>query len=179
MILDLEEVRIIYDKERTRQIFEKYFKYEQQRELKKLPVWLGALVCCALIASGLALKIRILWIIGCVSIGISVLYLLVFLIRFQLVRDRSLKELDQRNKSMDMAYTFYFDSNTIKYVSENHNSETKWTAIRSYSINGDDVYLYLANNELFDIISKQLLGPEKYDKFVQIIRSQLQAPQSF
>lgn len=169
----MEVIDITYEEDRTQDVYSRYFKFERARELKKLPLLLIAVVCSSMFVLGLVLNINLLWIIGLIGAAITALYLLIFLIRFQLAINKYMQELEKKAQTMDKEFQFSFDSNGIKYTSENFNSEIKWPMIKSYVFNDNDIYLFLANKALLDIISEEILGKEKFEKLKGVLKEQV------
>lgn len=172
----MEVIDVIFEEDRSKEAFAKYFKYERQRGLKQVPILLIAIVCSSMIILGLLFKIDILWILGLVSAAVAAVYLLIYFLRFQIVINKYFNEFDKKAKTADKEFQFSFDSECIKYNSKNLNSEIKWPMIKSYFINGEDIYLYLANRELLDIISEEILGSEKFAKFKALLNEKVTMP---
>ncbi|MGV3612779.1 MAG: YcxB family protein [Fluviicola sp.] len=80
-----------------------------------------------------------------------------------------MKELEKKAESDEKDFQFGFNSESIVYKSENVHSEIKWSMIKGYAINGEDIYLYIENRKLLDIISKQILGEKMFDHFKSIL----------
>lgn len=70
---------------------------------------------------------------------------------------------------MDEEILFSFDNQGIYYKSENMKSEIKWPMIKRYALDGQNIYLYLSNNELFDVISEDIIGESAFGNFKTLL----------
>ena len=77
----------------------------------------------------------------------------------------------ENSPESEHAFVFSFDEEGINRKSPNSSSIVKWELIKGYIENKENLYLFYDNKELHDIISKGILGEEKYKKF-KIILSQ-------
>lgn len=172
----MEVIDIIFEEDRSKEVYNRYFKFERQRELKKVPIWLIIGICSTMVIVGILFKVDILWILGLISIAFTAVYLLLFLLRFQIVINKFWKEFEKKTKTTDKEFQFSFNSDVIKYNSENLNTEIKWPMIKSYIVNDKDIYLYIENRELFDIISEDILGQDKFAIFKTILEKKVKNP---
>lgn len=162
-------IDILFDPHRSKELYTKYFRFERKRAFEKVPIKLLYGIWGVLVITGISFRIDALWIIGLISAALTSAFLLYYVIRFQIAFNTFLKELEKKAKSGDVNFQFGFDSENMVYKSENVYSEIKWNRIKEYAINGEDIYLYLENRELLDIISKRILGETMFDRFKSIL----------
>ena len=62
---------------------------------------------------------------------------------------------------------------SLRYVSENSNTEIKWGMIKNYMENGTDLYLFRENRVLLDIISVDIIGKKRFEKFKEILNEKV------
>ena len=165
----METVDVIFEENRTKELYNRYFKFERRREFKKVPSGILYGICTLLILIGVLVSMDILWILGVISASLLSIFLLYFFIRFQIAFNKFSSELEKKAKTLDKDFQFAFDSESISYKSENMNSELKWTMIKNYDLNGEDLYLYLENRELLDIISEKIIGSDRFRRFKEIL----------
>ncbi|WP_294671280.1 YcxB family protein [uncultured Fluviicola sp.] len=162
-------IDIQFDPHRSKELYTKYFRFERKKAFEKVPIKLLYGIWGVLVITGISLRIDALWIIGLISAALTTAFLLYYVIRFQIAFTAFLKELEKKAKSDEVNFQFGFDSESVVYKSENVYSEIKWNRIKEYAINGEDIYLYLENRELLDIISKRILGETMFDRFKTIL----------
>lgn len=165
----MNTIDITFEIDRSKELYKKYFKFERKKEFKKAPVKLLYGLWVVLIIIGVSIQIDALWIIGLISATLTTVFLLFFLIKYQIAFNKFMKELEKKAQSDDNHFQFGFNSETIVYKSENINSEIKWTAIKGYVINDEDIYLYLENRQLLDIISKRIIKEKMFDHFKDML----------
>jgi hypothetical protein len=165
----LNTIDVIFEIDRSKELYKKYFKFERKKEFRKTPIKLLYGLWVVLIIIGLSIQIEALWIIGLICAALTTLFLLYFFIKFQVAFSKFMKELEKKAESDDNHFQFGFNSESIVYKSENINSEIKWTAIKGYVINDEDIYLYIENRQLLDIISKRIIKEKMFDDFKDIL----------
>lgn len=165
----METTDITFEPEKTKERYKRYFQFERRSAFKKTPSLFIVGLSVSLIIIGVFTATDFLWILGTLSISLLGILLLYFLIRFKIAFRQYEKTFEKRASSYDQNFQFSFDYEMIIYQSENTNSEIKWALIKSYRINGKDLYLYLEHQELLDIISEEILGHEKFEKFKAIL----------
>ncbi len=166
----METIELTVDLALTRMLFERYFKFELRRELKKVPIYFLLGMSTVLILLGLFSQIELLWILGIIFALLVSLFLLFYLIRFKIASTKILKYVLKKASAGDKHFVFSFDSVSINYKSDNKQTDINWELIKKYFINEKDVYLYLENQELLDIISESIIGEEKFNKFIEILK---------
>lgn len=169
----MDTIAITFEIDQSKKRYEKYFKFERNREFKKVSITLLFGLYSLLILIGLVTKVEILWIIGVICSILTAGFLFYFFIRFQIAFYKFSKELEKKALSNDKNFQFSFNSESIRYKSENINSEIKLTIIKDFVINDNDIYLYLENRELLDIISESILGREMFEKFKSLLSEKL------
>jgi hypothetical protein len=170
----LNTIDITFETDRSKELYQKYFKFERKREFGKVPIKLLYGLCLVLIITGVFIKVDALWIIGLISAALTTVFLLYFLIKFQIAFNKFMKGLERKAQSDDKDFQFGFNSESIVYKSESMHSEIKWTTIKGYVINGEDIYLYLENRELLDIISKSIIKEKMFDDFKYMLLEKCQ-----
>lgn len=165
----LTTIDIQFEPDRSKALYKKYFKFERKREFRKVPIKLLYGLWAVLIIIGVYLQIDALWIIGFICAALTTVFLLYFFIKFQLVFNKFMKELEKRAASDDKDFQFGFNSESILYKSKNISSDIKWDTIKGYAINDNDIYLYIENRELLDIISKRILGEQMFENFKDLV----------
>jgi hypothetical protein len=131
-----------------------------------------------MIVIGVSTAVDILWIIGLISSILTIGFLFYFFIKFQIAFNNFSSELEKKVLSNEMNFQFSFNTESITYKSENMNSEIKWTMIKGYVINDQDIYLYMENRELLDIISARILGKEMFEKFKLLLSEKIKQTSS-
>lgn len=161
----MESLEITYNPEESKKIFRKYFQFKQKQELKKLPIVLIFGLCILLILAGILFKVNFFWILGLIIFGCASVFFGTFIIRYRLVMIRFFKELDKQIPESDYLFVFSFDTKEISKKSQNVHNTVKWELINSFEEHENDLYLYLENGELVDIISQSVLGNDLFEKF--------------
>ena len=166
----MESIKVEVEIERTRKIFNKYFSFQRNKELKKFPVIPISAVFIAFIVIGTLANIQFLSILGLISLGLEVLIIIYYLVRFRIYRLRYMSSLEKRIELYpENSFTFAFDESKIYTESENISLAIKWNLIEKYCENEGDLYLYLKNNELYDIISVSIIGKDAFERFKYIL----------
>lgn len=171
----METAEVIFDLKRTKAIYARYFNFERSRELKKVHPRILFVVSGLLIFLGLFLEVDILWIIGSIAAVLTGVFLLFFVLRFEIAYKKYIKELERLNESSEKDFQFSFDMESLRYVSENSNTEIKWGMTKNYMENGTDLYLFGENRVLLDIISVGIIGKERFEKFKEILNEKVNA----
>jgi hypothetical protein len=161
----LNTVDIQFEFDRSKALYKKYFKFERKKAFGKVPIKLLYGIWAVLLIIGISARVDALWIIGLICIASTTLFLLYFFLKFQLAFNKFIKELEKKSKSEDLNFRFGFNSESIIYQSETLYSEIKWPAIKGYVLNDEDIYLYLENRKLLDIISKRILEERMFEDF--------------
>lgn len=176
----METINITFEIDRSKDLYQKYFKFERNKEFKKVPIKLLFGLYFTMIVIGVFTKVDILWIIGLISSILTIGFLFYFFIKFQIAFNNFSSELEKKvlTNANDMNFQFSFNSESIAYKSENINSEIKWTMIKGYVINDQDIYLYMENRELLDIISESILGKEMFEKFKLLLSEKIKQTSS-
>lgn len=165
----MESINIIFDIERSSKVYKKYFAFEFKRTIKRFPIFWITAVSAGFIIFGIV-SIIDMWItLGLIILLGFVVYILYCFIRFKISENNCLKQLEQLDISSERDFVFSFDENEIKYESKNTNSKITWELIKYYTENQNDLYLFLENHQLYDIISKSTMRKEKYEKFKKIL----------
>lgn len=164
---------ITFNIDQSKKLYKKYFQFERNREFKKVSVKLLFGCYFVLIVVGVVATVDVLWIMGFISCVLTTIFLLYYFLRFQIECNKFSKELEKKALSKDKNFQFSFNSESIFYSSETINSEIKWTGIKDFAINDTDIYLYLENRELLDIISEDILGREMFEKFKSLVSKKL------
>ncbi|WP_343635651.1 YcxB family protein [Fluviicola sp.] len=165
----LNTIDITFEIDRSKELYKKYFKFERKREFKKAPVKFLYGLWAVLIIIAISLQIDALWIIGFICAVLTTVFFLYFFIKFQMAFNKFIKELEKKAGSDDKDFQFGFNSESIIYKSRNISSEIKWDMINGYIINDDDIYLYIENRELLDIISKRILEEQIFENFKSML----------
>lgn len=166
---NLETIDLIFEVEKTRELYKRYFKFQRKKEFKKIPSVTLLSISALLALIGYFVKIDLLWIIGLISASLVSIFLFYYFIRFQIAYTNYSVKLKNSYKYLDKNFQFLFDSENIVYKSKNMTSEIKWNLITDYDVNGKDLYLFMENRELFDIISEQIIGKYQFDIFKEIL----------
>lgn len=171
----METINITFEIDRTKDLYQKYVKFERKKEFKKVPLKLLIGLFFTLIVIGVFTEVDILWILGLISSILTIGFIFYFFIKFQIAFNKFSSQLEKKvlTNANDLNFQFSFNSEMIAYKSENINSEIKWTMIKGYAINNQDIYLYLANRELLDIISESVLGKERFEKFKLLLSKKI------
>lgn len=165
----METTQVKFELNKSKDIFRKYFKSERKREIQKIPFKVLSGLAISLVLTGLFTSISPFWIFGLGLILALGLFLLYFIFRFEMASRNFLKTLEIKAESSEKDFQFSFNSDLIQYKSQNTNSEFKWSALKDYELNGGDIYLFLENRELFDIISESIIGKEKFKMFEKLL----------
>jgi hypothetical protein len=169
----VETINITFEIDRTKDLYQKYVKFERKKEFKKVPLKLLIGLFFTMVVIGVFTEVDILWILGLISSILTIGFIFYFFIKFQIAFNKFSSQLEKKVLTNDTNFQFSFNSEMIAYKSENINSEIKWTMIKGYVINDQDIYLYLANRELLDIISESLLGKEMFEKFKLLLTEKI------
>lgn len=169
----METINITFEIDRTKDLYQKYVKFERKKEFKKVPLKLLIGLFFTMVVIGVFTEVDILWILGLISSILTIGFIFYFFIKFQIAFNKFSSQLEKKVLTNDTNFQFSFNSEMIAYKSENINSEIKWTMIKGYVINDQDIYLYLANRELLDIISESLLGKEMFEKFKLLLTEKI------
>ena len=165
----MESIYITYNPDISREIYKEYFLYERAREYRKIPSKIILGLSFLMIALGLIFNLPFLWFLGAGVTAFTAMFLFIYFIRFQIVMNNFFKAMDERDKSSNLNFELSFDSEKIIYKAELGSTEMNWELIKSYEINGSEVYLFHANRNLIDIFSNRILGHEKFALFLEIL----------
>lgn len=169
----MESTSVVFDLDKTKVTFKRYFEFERKREIKKIPLKLLLVLILVLLSLGLYFGNEILFLFSISIVSILGLFLLYFILHFEIVCRKFIKNLEKQAESLEMNFEFSFDSESMRYKSKDANSEIKWSIIKDYQRNGEDLYLFLENRELFEIISEEILGSDKFVMFEKILISEI------
>jgi hypothetical protein len=167
-------VELTYDPDRARMLYSKYFAFERRNEIRKVPLLSILIVGLVVISIGLITSIDIWFFLGLLMIGITALYLLYYLLKFQFASRKNKKAIEKSMLPTERKFRFSFDENGMEYETENTTQRVKWALIKYYRENQGDLYLYLENHSLFDIISESILGKLVFDQYMDMLREKAQ-----
>lgn len=166
----METVTVDFDADRALKAYRKYFDYNRQEQVKRIPlVWLMG-VGAVFLVIGLFTQVSLWLSIGAVVLGgaglsaagIWMLYTLKF---------RSFSKHFRKDASIsELSFEFGFDEDGMSTKAEQVYSRVKWEIIAYYIEDDGDIYLILRNGRLHDVISEAVLGKEKYEKFRGILK---------
>jgi hypothetical protein len=169
----MTSIDITFNPERSKKLFKNYFAYERKREFKKVPIVLLYSVCFLLIGIDWFADLHLLWKIGFGALILITSYILFYLLKFQLALNRINKEIELAAKSSPIQFQFSFDSEGVTYASEHEYSQMKWELIKTFAVNGEDIYLFTENHKLLEIISPSIIGQEHFDHFKELLSSKV------
>lgn len=90
-----------------------------------------------------------------------------YFLRYNIQCRKYLSALEQHMKNAEPGFIFGFNASGMTWHSELWNSEVKWELIRSYEENGTELYLFMSNRKLCEIISSEILGRVYYEELKQ------------
>lgn len=96
-------------------------------------------------------------------------FLLYYLLRFYAATNKFIKNLEKHNITSENLFRFGFNEEAFVRETENTKIEIKWKMVRNYEVNNGDIYLYLHEGELYDIISTSIIGQENFEKFRNLL----------
>lgn len=169
----METTEITFDLDLSWKLFQKYFSFERKRELSRIPSRWIFIVCLGLVFIGIYFSSGILIYFGLGMILLLATVIFIYRIRFHFFAVNYYKELVMKSTSPERNFKFSFDENEIIYESENAMQKLKWNVIKDYRENIGDIYLYIEQRQLFDIISESIIGHEKYEKFKAILAGKI------
>lgn len=167
----MKSISINFDSQITEGIYKRYFKFERKRFFKNVPVTELYLSFGIFTVLGVLFDVFLILILGAISLSLFSIYIGFHYLQFALFVKRGKKYLNEMSGIMDNHYEFSFNDEMMIYKSENTSSETKWAMVDRYDINEGDVYLFLKEGRLFDIISGQIIGQDNYQAFLGILAS--------
>lgn len=171
----MESTEVVFDLERSKKIYKKYFTYEMKRGFKSFPylMYYGTgLVLCVI---GGYFNIDFWGFLGLGMICLISLFLLFHFLKNKILFSIFLNTLEKKMIESEREFLYSFDENGLKHESKNFNQTINWEMIGCFRENDGDIYLYFTNEELHNIISVSILGQEKYEKFKQILEGKVKA----
>lgn len=162
----MKPIEITANSERTKRLYKQYFRFERKRELQKFPFTVALAPCLLFICIGLLASIDFLLVLGYISFGIVSLFILFHLAKFEIYYYRLMKFVEERSSHN---FIFSFNEDEIIYESEEGATQLKWTAIKGYTKNNTEIYIYRDQKQLIDIISKQIIKEETFNLFKDIL----------
>ena len=106
--------------------------------------------------------------LGLIVSGFSILYLGVYLLRFKLTFSRFRNDIIRSKADIPDSFSFSYDDKRMVRKSKAQTSETLWEALSHIEMNGNDMYLYLKSGSLHDIISSRILGDVEFQAFKEV-----------
>lgn len=164
--MPLYSKKVTFELEQSKEIYQKYFTFEKQKALNKYPIPLILLLFGMMSTLGVIIHSDLLSLIGLIALCLIVFYYLYYLVSYQ---NRIRQFYDELGKKVPEPFTFWFDEKHIGYDASDAKSQINWSKIKQYDLNDGDLYIYLDDSELFDIISIQILEKELFDKFHHIL----------
>lgn len=134
-----------------------------------MPSKIVSLVSLILIAAGYFWEITLLIILGAGMLLLLAVFLLYYLLRFYAATNKFIKNLEKHNITSENLFRFGFNEEAFVRETENTKIEIKWKMVRNYEVNNGDIYLYLHEGELYDIISTSIIGQENFEKFRNLL----------
>ncbi len=151
-------------------LFRKYYNYERKKVLTRFPYLLLFLLSTLIFLIGLILEIKISFYFGIIMSSIIVLFLLYVFISYRFYYLKFERDYKKSFILSEKQFTFSFNDKEISYTSANSNRQIKWNLIKSFEENDGDLYLYLEDKSLLDIISKSIMGKDAYKDFKEIVQ---------
>jgi hypothetical protein len=169
----LKTVEVLFDLNYSLKEFKKYYNYRRRHEFKKFPSLLILGVSLLFIILGLALKSYFFIQLGIIILLLISVFLLYYIIRFQIAFNKFCKKLIIKAKELNLDCKFSFDSDEIIYEYKDWSTKIKWTLIKSYQENQNDLYLFYSHHQFCNIISESKLGKENYQEFKTILLNKI------
>ena len=170
----MESIDLVFDANRTRALYDKFVKYQRKRYFRKIPIGYLLIFFTGMILIGVMTRIDFIWILAVISISLISIFLLFFVIRFQIWITKFKKQTEENAQIVDKNFQFAFNTEKMVYTSENIVLEIKWNKIKNYDLNDGDLYLFLENQQLQDIISEKIIGREKFESFSEIVKEKIE-----
>jgi hypothetical protein len=179
-IIPLETADISFDRENSVNIYKRYFTFERRKGLEKIRMHLLMILILVIVMIGIGLVIDqdILIYIGSIMAGFTILYLLVYLIRFKIYEKRTLDVISKDVLASEKKGEFSFDEEKIILKTPNLHTEIKWDLIAAYEVNEGDLYLYYHTGDLYNIISDSIIGKDKMEIFRTVISKKVGEPEN-
>jgi hypothetical protein len=152
--------------ELSMELWERYFKFEWKRKLKKEPL---IRICSALTLLFFISYFFTLHPILLLAAVISLGYVIYSAAHFF---SRKRKYLNYIRKDRTDEYEFSYSENGVQYKTIETESILAWSHFGSYELNGSEIYLYdKTRGVIRDIISKQISGEEHFSKLKELIET--------
>ncbi len=174
----MESVEVKFDLERTKSIYKNYFKYEERKLMKKIPIWPISGLGLVLVACGLIFYQSFLFYFGIIILALMFLIVRYYKSQFDSAYQNYIKKIESNSAGANADFTFGFDERGISYKSENANLDFTWSMIGHFVVNNDEVYIYTSENKLQDIISTAILGEENFDSFMSLLKAKIAVPEA-
>jgi hypothetical protein len=161
----MEFVEVKFDLERSRQIFKRYLNHERRRAFKKAPSFIILGVCLALIGSGLYFNIIFLTYIGVLLMIALAIFLLFLYMKFHTAFKKFSAKLDSVENKAAQNFRLGFDSKEIVHQYGTKGRRLSWDKIEHFEIDEQDVFLFVDNRKLYDIMSETIMGKPMFERF--------------
>lgn len=161
----MEFIEVKFDLERSRQIFKRYLAHERKRAFKKAPSYIVLGVCLVLISSGLYFNYIFLTYIGVLLLLVLAIFLLILYMKFHTAFKKFSAKLNSVENKAAQNFKLGFDSKEIIHQYGTKGRKLSWDKIDSFEIDQKDIYLFLENRKLYDIISESIMGTSMFERF--------------
>ena len=160
--------------DRTIALFKKYYAFERKRTWDLRPFILVGILSLIVAVVGLVGTYKVLLLVGLTMLVIVFVWLLIPIVKYKVALDRMTDMVHKEVKAASDKFTFSFDQDFIETNSESASVKVNWSMIVSYVENQGDLYLYYEEGELYDIISRSILGKDLYDMFTSILKEKIE-----
>jgi hypothetical protein len=161
----MEFVEVKFDLERSRQIFKRYLDHERKRAFKKAPSFIVLGVCLALIGSGLFFNIIFMTYIGVLLAIALAIFLLFLYMKFHKAFKNFCAKLNSVENKAAQNFKLGFDSKEILHQYGTKGRRLSWDKIEHYEIDQQDIFLFLEDRKLYDIMSESIMGKPMFERF--------------
>lgn len=165
----MENLNTVINPDIMQKIIAEYYRFERKKQFKKLPIKFIFGFLGFIILIGFITNITLLMSIGLTSLAVITLFFSYVLLKFEFAKNKALASFNKKPNLTDANHQFSFNETELIYTSQLSYSIVKWEMIHDYAINGTELYLYMIDNELFDIYSPKLMGEVEFNAFKTLV----------
>ncbi len=155
--------------EEIKKAFQKHFAFKRKQALKSIQLAPFLTLSAVLVALGMWRAINLLVFIGLGILGLYLLFVSFYFIRFQYQSKQFISALTSNSNRNLLTRRFGFDEAEIYYESEAMTNRIKWSYFESYEIHDGDIYAYKEGDEIADIFSANIMGEAHFPRFQSTI----------
>ena len=167
----MEEIPITYNPEKTARIYGRYYRYGRNKVIKHEAIIVTGIIGVVVTAIGLVLDGNFPIYFGLIVVGLVLAWVIYSIVIFRVRINKLLKRYEKYYGHENYQFIFAFGDSGFTYKLEDAFVEYKWAHVNNYIIHEGEAYLYNKQGDIMEIISSDIMGPDKFERFINLLKS--------